>query len=541
MCHHPTILAPLLLCCAVAAAAASAAEERPTSGWGSWENSGYGTKDEAFEEWLKSRGGAVSGARVQLDSLGQRGVVATRALPPGWKLATMPFGLAIGVEHVLEHKVLGPLVGERGGKEFVAAWLGDVEAIALLLSYERRMSSNSGWAPWLAMLPDAEHMQLPLLWSKPTLERLRGSPGGSRLAGAQRRARATHAKIMATAPLAALFPGTYSFEEHALSMQHALSRIYGLTVGGYRTRALMPFADFFNTGAAAGVNVQCRTKAKLRTSDGPEALECLSTRKLAAGEQLLVQYGTGTDQTQKLGQGAELPNSVLLLEYGFAMGGTQHDALNVALPRYAKELNARAFVLGVSDQQSVLLRNGDNNALDVLVCRIALADANSPQFVRQKVATTSANIMRKKLSDRILRDEAAGAGVAKFVQGLLDGYSSGSKSKKEPAASISRLLEGERRVLQGVLSLIRIELAKAQEEAQAAAGRAVAAKTAAEAERKRAQVHIHQHKDLCGEFLKSPLLFILQSSLRRRWPQRATACARGRRSRRPKSRPRRRC
>lgn len=112
----------------------------------------------AFKAWLSE-----SGASVSCSPRVGGGLTADKKLKEGEEACSIPTKICMTEESAL--KALGPKAEDL-----------DAETqIALQLIYERARGSSSSYAPWLAMIPDREGLEMPLFWSAAEKRMLEGS------------------------------------------------------------------------------------------------------------------------------------------------------------------------------------------------------------------------------------------------------------------------------------------------------------------------------------------------------------------------------
>lgn len=307
--------------------------------------------DSRFLTWLTASGGMVG--TVQLARRGAvsgRGVVATRDMVVGELVARIPLSQLINIEHVLVHPNLGPLLDEAGGDAgIVHEWLSDSDALAVLLAYERSLGEMSQWAPWLSLL--AMPANNVLTYPEEFLQELQASPLVDILRRAKRRLTETHGYLLRLPGFHGRPPAgvitRYTLEDHIWGVSTVLSRSYTVRIKDrsgvwHSASCLVPFADFFNTGTVQHLNVDCAT------NNQSTYFECRTTRAVRAGDELLAPYG---------GRNSMLPNSQLLLHYGFTMHSLKHDVaseqVSLRIPALSAERMQLLYLAGYANSGSV--------------------------------------------------------------------------------------------------------------------------------------------------------------------------------------------
>lgn len=261
--------------------------------------------------WFLASGGFLhpSVAPLASPSSGQ-GLHASAPLSASEVFLRTPLSLCINIEHA----AASPLMQlDR------APWWPDVDALAVFVLAERGRA-GSRWAPYLRSLPFGE-VRTPLTCPAKALDALEASP----LAPFARRQRRKMAE-MRDRVARELRGLDVPLEQYAGAVALVRSRLHRVRVRDgegewHDTRSLVPVADLLNFGD--GPSAECYTDA------GSRHFECRTTRAVAAGEQLLVAYaGAG---------GAAPANSLLAMDYGFALENNRADAVSVELPESADD------------------------------------------------------------------------------------------------------------------------------------------------------------------------------------------------------------
>ena len=252
----------------------------------------------AFLAWLHSKRVNTSAVRL-IDTPYGRGLAATRPFKPNATIFSIPHSLLLTTDYVQEESALAEELAELEPTDAFAVWLA-----------HHRHSTKTMYHPYLASLPP--FVPLPLFFAPQVhkefegtlLEELASTRRGLAYGSWQR--------------LSHDLKGFASRENFLWALSQLWSRTFSVAMrdteekSGWRSvAALVPLADMLNTGTT--VNVRCRT-GKTGTS-----FQCTALRPIAAGDELLVSYGTKT-------------NAQLLHDYGFALHNNPHDYALISLP-----------------------------------------------------------------------------------------------------------------------------------------------------------------------------------------------------------------
>ncbi|CAM9530916.1 unnamed protein product [Hapterophycus canaliculatus] len=118
-----------------------------------------------FHAWLTKSGvklgdNAALAGRSRL--AGGRGLVSTKPIENGQWVLAIPQSLALTAAG-LKNSGVAPFVKGFEG------WTGDTGLIALQILWERAQGGGSKMAPWIAVLPTAEELGIPLFWDEADL------------------------------------------------------------------------------------------------------------------------------------------------------------------------------------------------------------------------------------------------------------------------------------------------------------------------------------------------------------------------------------
>lgn len=120
---------------------------------------------DAFHAWLTKSGvrltdNAVLAGRSPL--AGGRGLVAAKAIETGQSVLAIPQSLGLTATGLKSSGIAQYVKGFEG-------WTGETGLIALQVLWERAQGEGSNMAPWIAVLPKAEELEMPLFWGEADL------------------------------------------------------------------------------------------------------------------------------------------------------------------------------------------------------------------------------------------------------------------------------------------------------------------------------------------------------------------------------------
>ena len=189
---------------------------------------------------------------------------------------------------------------EAAGKDaaFMNLSVRGTNLIALVLLGQRR-KPDARWHAYASALP--QQLSTTLHWTEDELSELQGAELFS-LTAARKDAVARH-----HAALQASLDPMLSLEDFAWALSTVWARGHTVELRGSQQGALAPLIDMFNRHSRPGLKAA-------RVEEG--ALVLRTARRLGAGEEATVRYG------QESGQ---MPNSRLLLDYGFCEEGRPHE------------------------------------------------------------------------------------------------------------------------------------------------------------------------------------------------------------------------
>ncbi len=302
-----------------------------------------------FLTWLREKGAELNGVTVRYGAGlkgGALGVVAERNLPSGTVVLSLPLSLLFSVEHVFT---------DEWARQHLEP-LSDTEAVALYLARLRIQGAaaehNAGWAPYVALLPDAFPTS-PLFFSNKSMALLQSSMVRTFAERRLDRAQRTYAALPAAVR------EVVSFDGFRWGLSVLWSRTHGVRVkdgeGQWQKAAVfVPFADLINMpsgaiwessaqkqkgdGAAAAAAAASdpllptflpqRANVDCDTNSASTHFQCYLVTDLHSGEELLVPYGSGHSAQG----GSTLPNGKLLLDYNFAVEFNSFDIVQMEFP-----------------------------------------------------------------------------------------------------------------------------------------------------------------------------------------------------------------
>eukprot|EP00966_Prymnesium_polylepis_P227536 5265421-Prymnesium_polylepis.1 len=245
-----------------------------------------------FAGWLHGAGATLPGMEIFCSSSG-RGVRATRTVHEGEVAASVPLRLLLTHEAALE-----------GDDELRASSVRGTNLIALFLM--RQLPPDAVWHRYAAALPKA--LGTTLFWTEAQLAELQHTELATLSAHRARAVERHHVSLVESGLLGASSSGDFRW---ALATVWARSHSVELPGGGPQG-ALCPLIDLFNHHARPGI-------APARVEGGAFVLR--AARTLRRGEEATVPYGA---------HGA-LPNSRLLMDYGFCNNPSNGAAEHVTL------------------------------------------------------------------------------------------------------------------------------------------------------------------------------------------------------------------
>lgn len=378
----------------------------------------------AAHRWLADRGARVSSVALRDAGEGRgAGVVATVSVSAGAAVASFPLALARA------GAALAPEAPSEAADHRVAlmAWL----------AAQRRMGSASGFAPWVAALPQC--FAAPFFWDAGSAARLLG---GTSLASAVPAQRAWADKSLEAArPLFAAMleeggsEGGDRSELTAAEFRWAFgvfwSRAMGLPVGeddAGVVEAILPGVDFCNH-RGKGSNARWEL---LGADGGAEAdgdgeggdhaeprYGLVATRDIDEGEEICISYGDANAKS----------NEELLFLYGFVEEDEARDALALPLP-LGSETHATALrEIGLLPR--VVLRRPSEGGCSVELSEMELASLCVLAAEPERAARFAIGEATIDEADQ----ERGMALLAAAVRAALDAMEEGSATSGDDAAT----------------------------------------------------------------------------------------------------------
>lgn len=261
-------------------------------------------------DWLTREGAELSSLTLACDPDRDRHVRAARDVAAGEIVLRVPRRLLITRE-VARTSDIGAEIAASGGP---LRSQHNVMA-AFLLQEERRPGSR--FAPYLASLP-AAFPTSPLFFSAADLALLRGSFTARLIEERKATLARDHRAVCKRAPsLAPLSQGTFLRARLAV-----VTRVFGITVGGEATSALVPMADMMNHREPPDVG--------WTYDDDTESFVMVAFRPMAAGQPVHDSYGRKC-------------NSRFFVHYGFVLEDNPDNEAEIQVsvprddPRYAEK------------------------------------------------------------------------------------------------------------------------------------------------------------------------------------------------------------
>ncbi|CAM9283596.1 unnamed protein product [Pylaiella littoralis] len=237
---------------------------------------------DAFHAWLTESGvklgdNAVLAGRSPL--AGGRGLVSTKPIERGQSVLAVPQSLGLTASELKASGIAEYVTGFDG-------WTGDTGLIALQLLWERAQGERSKMAPWIAVLPTAGELDIPLFWDKADLT-LADASSTRGISGFGADVDEDYAwlsqKTFANNPN--VFPADkFGPEDFRWAVGVALSRSFFVN-GELR---LTPLVDFANHASSRGVSEPTGGTTGLF---GSTAVVLRAAKDYEAGEEFLVSYG----------------------------------------------------------------------------------------------------------------------------------------------------------------------------------------------------------------------------------------------------------
>ncbi|KIY98017.1 hypothetical protein MNEG_9948 [Monoraphidium neglectum] len=233
-----------------------------------------------------------------------RGVLATEAIHEGEVVVEVPDDAVL----MAENCSIAELLAEAGLAKPAADALLEVQGLVVAVMAERALGIASRWAPYLGFLPDSmDHM--PVYWQPDELAELRGTAALDKLEGrVQHPADApTRVEELFGALVVPLVEGDKGLAKALLgpkglpskgkAAEEAKQRLlqqykwatsavasYSFILGDEQFQSMCPVWDLLN-------HVTGRANVRLRHDAARGALQMVATRPIAAGEEVVNNYG----------------------------------------------------------------------------------------------------------------------------------------------------------------------------------------------------------------------------------------------------------
>ncbi len=287
--------------------------------------------------WVRAHHGFVSNKLEVYEGFADtgRGLRATGAIAAGEVLVKLPRRALISAESILDER--GRVCGSKACRRALQTArsqgvLDDSDVVAIFLMWARANceQQSAELRAYLDTLPCVEQGPAPLhstlFWTDAELEWLSGTDCGAQARAVKQQLREQFGRIVSELFLAhpALFPldsAAFSLREYKWAMSLVWSRAMDFSTGtegalltsrDHGLRAIVPFADLFNTDFSGPVSHWFVVKE--------QAVHVLAKQAFAAGEQVFINYNaTSTSRSLRL--------------YGFALPPLgprlQHEAIEL--------------------------------------------------------------------------------------------------------------------------------------------------------------------------------------------------------------------
>ncbi|GBG26685.1 Histone-lysine N-methyltransferase setd3 [Hondaea fermentalgiana] len=309
------------------------------------DSSSAAASSQAWGELLVQAGGSLQGELIELcDFVGEqtgRGVRAVKDIKAGTVLVEAPLGCLVTRQNlVADEGILIPgaqHVEVRKAFKHADKILDETDLLAVFLMWARRADNQTHLAPafveYLGLLPEVEAGPAPLnqsmFWTEDELDLIQGTDSFQIAMQLKKQVREDFGKIVADVLLKypAHFPLSdgFTYKEYKWALGILWSRGMDFQkVGGTSFRAMVPFADMFNTDFQGPVSHTYVLSSRV--------VQLKANRDYKAGEQVFINY-TPTSSTR------------LLQLYGFVPrppSNEDHECVQLwapmdpAAPRYAE-------------------------------------------------------------------------------------------------------------------------------------------------------------------------------------------------------------
>ncbi|PIN12453.1 rubisco methyltransferase [Handroanthus impetiginosus] len=252
--------------------------------------------DNEFLPWLEHKAGAEISSALSIgrSSYG-RSLYAAKDIKTGDCLLKVPYSVQLATDN------LPPEITCLLGDE-----VGNVAKVALLILHEKKLETNSQWAPYISRLPQPDDLHSTIFWSDEELEMIRPSAlYEETLTQKTQIGKDFHAVKLAF--------DQYPDHFQDLTLQgfaHAYGFVTSRAWGRSRGASMIPFADFLNHDGTSGSYVL--------SDEGKRHSEVIADRDFAQGDEVLIRYG-------------KFSNATLLLDFGFTVSCNSYDQVRIEL------------------------------------------------------------------------------------------------------------------------------------------------------------------------------------------------------------------
>ncbi len=234
-----------------------------------------------FNEWLPANGVTVA-VEIELRQFPRRGLYVSRAVRNGTFLLAVP-----------REAMLLPGIADVGAVQINPTELG---ALAVLYAKHGDAATRRKWRGFVEVLPT--EFTTPLWQWEEARGLLRGSHVLNNTRDRKRHVDSRFAVLRGVLP--PWFTEHVTLREWTWALSIVWSRLFVVQLDGREGRALAPLADMCNAPSAENETSNVRVEMERNT------ISYFAARDLAAGEELLVDYGRQPKQ-----------NTQLMLDYGF--------------------------------------------------------------------------------------------------------------------------------------------------------------------------------------------------------------------------------
>jgi len=232
-----------------------------------------GGDTEGFAKWLESNG--AKGSCTATPSTGGRGLTASKAIKAGEEVCSIPIKL------IMTEKTARQALGSK------AADLDAETAIALQLIKEKAEGDKSFYAPWISILPSAEELDVPLMWSDEEKEMLEGSKVGEDVEELKESLSDEFKQLQSAGWDAVMPQGSWSLEAYEWATSIVSSRSFASPkIDGQVMFA--PLADFAGHSWTSGGSTEIAYEGMMRE---PRLKVRAGSVPIAAGGAVTINYG----------------------------------------------------------------------------------------------------------------------------------------------------------------------------------------------------------------------------------------------------------